>query len=287
MIDRGDVISARWAMYIHRMVTLLAFLGIGCLNQAKPDYTGWKLVWSDEFKVPGPPDPKNWVFEHGFVRNKELQWYQPENARVEDGHLVIEAKRERIPNPSFEPTSLDWKKSRNHADYTSACLETRGLHEFKFGRFEVKARIDPRPGLWPAIWSLGVQGRWPLNGEVDQLEYYHDTILANTAWGNGTWNTVRTPYSMFTGRDPDWAKNFHVWRMDWDAAYIRIYLDDQLLNETDLSKTINPDGTNPFHQPQFILLNLAIGSTGGDPANTTFPSRFEVEYVRVYQRAER
>jgi beta-glucanase (GH16 family) len=250
----------------------------------KPDYSGWKLVWSDEFNTPGAPDPKNWTFEEGFVRNKELQWYQPQNAWVEDGHLVIEARREALPNPDYDPKSNDWKKSRKVAEYTSACLETRGLHEFKYGRFEIRAKIDAHPGLWPAIWSLGVHGNWPLNGEVDQLEYYQDTILANTAWGKGVWNTRRTPFSKFTDLDPNWAKKFHVWRMDWDDAFIRIYLDNRLLNETDLSKTINPDGTNPFHQPQFFLLNLAIGSTGGDPSRTDFPAHFEVDYIRVYQR---
>jgi len=266
------------------MVGILGAIVFASLGQAKPDYTGWKLVWSDEFNKPGRPDPKNWVFETGFVRNKELQWYQPANAWVENGHLVIEGRRERVPNPNCDPASSDWAKSRPESEYTSACLETRGLHEFQYGRFEIRARIDAQPGMWPAIWSLGVNGRWPLNGEVDQLEYYRDTILANTAWGNGTWNSVKTPYSKFTDRDRNWGKKFHTWRMDWDEAAIRIYLDDELLNETDLTKTLNPDGSNPFHQPEFLLLNLAIGSTGGDPSHSRFPSRFEVDYVRVYQR---
>ena len=267
------------------MLGIIAGALIGITGQAKPDYTGYKLVWSDEFNVPGPPDPKNWVFEKGFVRNKELQWYQPSNAWVEDGHLVIEGRREKVPNPDFDPKSTDWKKNRSAAEYTSACLETRGLHEFMYGRFEIRAKIDAKPGLWPAIWSLGVKGRWPLNGEIDQLEFYQNTILANTCWANGTWNSIKTPYTKFTDTDPSWADKYHVWRMDWDEAFIRVYLDDQLLNETDLSKTINPDGSNPFHQPEFLLLNLAIGSTGGDPSNTKFPTKYEVDYVRVYQKS--
>ena len=149
----------------------------------------------------------------------------------------------------------------------------------------MRAKIDAKPGLWPAIWSLGVKGQWPRNGEVDQLEYYQNMILANTAWGNGTWNTVRTPFSKFLAKDPNWVDKFHIWRMDWDEAFIRIYLDNQLLNETDLSKTLNPDGSNPFHQPQFLLLNLAIGSTGGDPSKTNFPTRDEIDYVRVEQKS--
>jgi len=245
----------------------------------------YRLVWHDEFNKDGAPDPSNWGFEQGFVRNKELQFYQPQNAWVEKGRLIIEGRREKVANPAYDPQSKDWRKERKEADYTSACLETRGKREFRYGRFEVRAKIDARPGLWPAIWSLGTKGPWPSNGEVDQLEFYQNTILANTAWGTGggTWNTVKTPYPTFTAKDKNWANKFHVWRMDWDAAFIRIYLDNQLLNETDLKKTINPDGTNPFNNSQFILLNLAIGSTGGDPTETEFPARFEVDYVRVYQ----
>lgn len=247
----------------------------------------YRLVWSDEFNRPGAPDPANWVFEEGFVRNKELQYYRKENARVENGRLVIEARRENIPNPAYEPGSSDWRKSRQNAEYTSACLETRGKREFQYGRIEVRAKIQAQPGLWPAIWTLGTQGRWPRNGEVDILEFYQNTILANTAWADGTWNTQKHSYSRFTDKDRKWDSKFHVWRMDWDPDRILITLDGETMNETDLTKTLNPDGTNPFHQPQFLLLNLAIGSTGGDPSATPFPSRYEVDYVRVYQRTDR
>ncbi len=243
----------------------------------------WKLVWSDEFNRPGPPDPEKWVFEKGFVRNKELQWYQEPNAFVEKGHLVIEGRREHIWNPPYQSASPDWKLNRKQADYTSAAVETRHLHDWLYGRFEFRAKIDLQQGLWPAIWFLGY-GPWPLNGEIDLMEFYQRTMHANLAWGNGTWHTVPTPMTTFTEKDPNWAEKWHVWRMDWDADWIRLYQDGQLLNETDLSKTINPDGTNPFHQPHFILMNLAIGAAGGDPTPLTFPRRFEVDWVRVYQQ---
>ena len=244
----------------------------------------YHLVWHDEFSQDGAPDPSNWGYEEGFVRNKELQLYQKENVRVEKGRLIIEGRREKVPNSAYDPTSKDWRKERKEADYTSGCVVTRGKREFRFGRFEIRAKIVPQKGLWPAIWTLGTIGPWPRNGEVDLLEYYQDTILANTCWGNGTWNTQKHPYPSFTAKDPRWADKYHVWRMDWDADWIRIYVDGQIVNETDLTKTLNPDGTNPFHNPQYLLLNLAIGSTGGDPSETEFPTRYEVDYVRVYQR---
>ena len=249
----------------------------------------WKLVWADEFDTDGAPNAANWNFEKGFVRNEEEQWYQSENARVENGTLIIEARRARQPNPNYEAGSTDWRKKRLFADYTASSLTTNGKHSWTYGRFELRGKIDTAPGLWPAFWTLGTQGEWPANGEIDIMEFYKGDLLANIAWGTekrwtAKWNTGKKPIKEFN--DPDWAKKFHTWRMDWDEKWIRLYVDDVLLNEQDLSKTINADGRNPFiNSPQFIIVNLAVGGqNGGDPSKTVFPARFEVDWVRVYQR---
>ncbi len=258
----------------------------------EPD-KGWKLVWNDEFPADGVPDSVKWNYELGFVRNQELQYYQKENAICSKGVLLIGGRREKVKNEAFEPGSSDWRRSRDSADYTSACLITKGRAHWRYGRFEIRARIDTCLGLWPAIWTLGVQKEWPSNGEIDIMEYYRSkgkpVILANTAWGSGErwkaiWNTRIHPLEEITGRDNQWAEKFHLWRMDWDESFIRIYLDDRLLNETDLSLTVNPDGFNPFHQPVYLLLNLAIGENGGDPSGTSFPVRYEIDYVRIFQK---
>ncbi len=132
---------------------------------------GYTLVWSDEFDSDGAPNPQNWTFENGFVRNQELQWYQPQNARVEKGLLVIEGRREHQINPRYEAGSADWRRARQAAEYTSASLMTRGLQAWQYGYFEMRARIDARDGLWPAWWTLGASGAWPRNGEIDIMEY--------------------------------------------------------------------------------------------------------------------
>jgi squalene-hopene/tetraprenyl-beta-curcumene cyclase len=260
-------------------------------GKANPTTTaeGWTLAWSDEFERDGPPDPKNWNPENGFVRNDEAQWYQPENAFCRNGHLILEARRERVRNPRFDQSSTDWRRNREFAEYTSASLTTRGRHQWQYGRFEMKARIDTREGLWPAFWTLGVSGEWPKGGEIDIMEYYRGTLLANAAWGTEKrwvprWNSVKKPITEFN--DPDWSGKFHVWRMDWDESAIQLSVDGLVLNTVDLRTTVNADGkTNPFRRPQYILLNLAIGGTnGGDPAKTAFPARFEIDYVRVYQK---
>lgn len=258
---------------------------------AAKESDGYKLVWADEFNRDGRPDPNHWGYEHGFVRNEELQWYQPDNARCENGMLVIEARQERLPNPNHDPDSNSWRRSRPHAEYTSACLKTSGLHNWTFGRFEMRGRIDTRAGLWPAFWTLGSARPWPGCGEIDIMEYYRGMLLANACWASerrwvAIWDDLKKPIIDFG--DPDeWSSKFHVWRMDWDKDSIRLYVDDELLNTIELSKTINrtPDRANPFHEPHYILLNLAIGgANGGDPSATEFPARFEIDYVRVYQR---
>jgi beta-glucanase (GH16 family) len=250
-------------------------------------------VWSDEFSRDGIPDPANWSCERGFVRNEELQWYQADNAMVRNGSLILEARRQRLPNPGYDPNSTDWRGKRAFIDYTSASLTTRGHHQWTYGRFEIRAKIDTRQGMWPAIWTLGVDREWPECGEIDLMEFYRinqvPSILANACWGTGVrwqakWNSTARPLVHFTARDPDWAQRFHLWRMDWGANEVRLFLDDELLNTIDVEKAKNKDGFMPFRQPHVLLLNLAIGGQhGGDPSATVFPARYEIDYVRVYQ----
>lgn len=259
-------------------------------QQKKYKQEGYQLVWADEFDNEGPPDPKNWKFEQGFVRNQELQWYQKENAWCEGGLLVIEARKREKPNPGYVANSKEWGKSRNKITHTSSSINTLGLHSWQYGRFEMRGRINISTGLWPAFWTLGVKGQWPSNGEIDIMEYYKGNILANIACGTAEphkaeWYSKTKAVADLGG--VKWAAEFHVWRMDWDGNRIALYVDDVLLNEVPLNKLQNKDGTgiNPFKQPHYILLNLAMGGmNGGELSDTKFPNRFEVDYVRVYQR---
>ncbi len=251
---------------------------------------GYELVWSDEFNKNGPPDSANWRYEKGFVRNNESQWYQPENAGCQNGYVIIEGRKETKPNPGYESGSSNWKRNRQEIEYTSSSINTSGKHSWQYGRFMMRGRINIGAGLWPAWWTLGIAGRWPSNGEIDIMEYYRSKLLANIACGTGTpnkaeWYSKTVPIDSLGGAT--WAAQFHVWRMDWDEAAIALYVDDVLLNKVELNKLVNKDGAgiNPFKQPHYMLLNLAIGGdNGGNPANTVFPNRFEVDYVRVYQK---
>jgi beta-glucanase (GH16 family) len=248
-----------------------------------------KLVWHDEFNKHGPPNPANWNYERGFVRNNELQWYQPENAFCTNGLLVIEARQEHKPNPNFFAGNNNRRTSREWIDYTSASITSRRLHEFTYGRFEMRARIDTRLGSWPAFWTLGATPgiRWPAGGEVDIMEFYTNVVLANVAYsrnGRAQWSSPRKSIAELGG--DAWSKKFHVWTMDWDEKKIDLLLDGKLMNHFDLAAADNADQGNPFYGPVYFILNQAIGGTkGGDPSQTKFPVRFEVDWVRVYQHA--
>lgn len=250
----------------------------------------YKLVWSDEFNKDGRPDSIKWNYEKGFVRNEELQWYQPENAYCRKGKLIIEARRETKPNPNYVNDSKDWRKNRANISYTSACLITRGKKDWMYGRFEMRARIDIDAGMWPAWWTLGISKPWPANGEIDIMEFYRGKLLANIACLDASkkaeWHSNRFSVDSMGS---SWALKFHVWRMDWTSDLIALYVDGQLLNQVAIDSLYNKDGSrfNPFRQPHYMLLNLAIGGqNGGDPSNTSFPKRFEIDYVRVYQRGD-
>lgn len=249
----------------------------------------WKLVWADEFNTNGAPSPKNWNYERGFVRNHEHQWYQPENAVCTNGLLVIEARREQKPNPSYSPDSNDWARSRKNIEYTSTSITSRRLQEFKYGKFEMRARIDTRLGSWPAFWTLGATRGigWPACGEIDIMEYYRGDVLANFGWqqdGKTKWLANKTPFSELGGEA--WAKEFHTWTMVWETNKIELLLDGKVMNQLSLADADNADRGNPFHRPEYIILNQAIGGDcGGDPSQTVFPIRFEVDWVRVYQKS--
>lgn len=257
----------------------------------------YNLVWSDEFDYSGAPDSTVWNFEQGFARNEELQWYQKENAYCKDGLLIIEAKSEKRDNPIYEEGSNDWRRSRRFIECTSSSITTSGKKEFLYGRFEVRARIPLGKGAWPAIWTLGNAMEWPSCGEIDIMEFYRKSdvphILANACWGteqrwNAKWQSKAVPFSHFLEKNPDWASEFHIWRMDWDENSIKLYLDDELLNEIFLKDTYNGslgNNKNPFMQPHYILLNLAVGGiNGGATVPEAFPMRYEIDYVRVYQK---
>ena len=236
------------------------------------------LVWSDEFDVPGLPNAAKWTCEeggHGWGNN-ELQYYtmnRSQNARVENGVLIIEALKETY----------------SGRDYTSARLVSTAKGDWLYGRFEIRAKLPGGRGTWPAIWMLPTDwayGNWPASGEIDIMEHvgYDPTRIFGTAHTqayNGKIGTQKG--SSVTGSD--WESTFHVYAVQWMADRIEFIVDDQIYF------TFNNEGSWekwPFDKRFHFVLNLAVGGTWGgaqgvDPS--IFPRRMEIDYVRVYQSA--
>lgn len=274
------------------MVPILTLMLL--LTLTAPAQPGWQLVWSDEFNVPGLPDPARWTYEEGFVRNNELQYYtrgRSENARVENGSLIIETRKERFKNAQFDPAGAGQSRRRRQefAEYTSASVITRRIAEWQCGRVEVRARLPRGKGFWPAIWMLGSDRErvgWPACGEIDIMEnvgfdpdLIHGTV--HTAKYNHVKGTQRG--SRITVARP--YEEFHVYAMEWDENRMDFFVDGNSYFTFENEKT-GRDAW-PFDQPMYLILNVAFGgSWGGQQGvdDSTLPQSMVVDYVRVYQR---
>jgi beta-glucanase (GH16 family) len=234
---------------------------------------GWTLVWHDEFDRE-TLNLDNWTYDLGAGGwgNNESEFYtnRPENARIEQGNLVIEA----------------WKDNYLQNNYTSARLKTQNLHSWTYGRFEARMQLPYGNGLWPAFWLLGSdlnQAGWPACGEIDIMEFIgrDPAHVFGTVHGPGYSgsNGVGSSMSVPSG---SLSESFHVFAIEWDPQEIRWYLDDaQYFSVT--PGMVSGDWV--YNHPFFIILNLAVGgSWPGYPDETTvFPQFLRVDYLRVYQ----
>lgn len=252
-------------------ISLLA-CGAGSSPQA-PSSTTTTPIWQDEFNGSGLPDAGRWDYEVGLVRNNERQYYtraRQENARLEDGTLVIEARRE----------------SHQGAEYTSASLTSRA--SWTYGRIEVRAKLPKGRGTWPAIWTLGTNIRevgWPACGEIDIMEHVgFDPGRIHANIHTKAYNHVQRTNkgnSLIVSK-PD--EEFHVYSADWTAETIDFFVDGRRY----FSFAKEPGGSDvwPFDKPQYLILNLAIGGTWGGQQgidDSAFPARYVIDYVRVFR----
>ncbi|KAF0106454.1 MAG: licheninase [Hyphomonadaceae bacterium] len=239
----------------------------------------YELVWADEFDQNGLPTPNNWSYDTGLNKrgwhNREKQYYSQaklENSRVENGNLIITARRERLENaPDF-----------GGQNYTSARLVSRGKREFTYGFIEARAKMPCGAGTWPAIWMLGNQGTWPAMGEIDIVEHVgkrpNETSSALHMTAHHSSHPIGAHISV-----PSACSEFHNYQVLWTPQKIEFFVDGQKFNSY-ANDGRNNDATWPYHRPQFLILNLAIGGDlGGQVDDTIFPRELLIEYVRVYQ----
>jgi beta-glucanase (GH16 family) len=248
--------SIRWFLAI-----LLALLSASAAAQ------NWQLVWQEEFDngISG-----NWRFETGTGAsgwgNNELQFYRRENATVENGSLLITARRE------------DFNGSR----YTSARMSTQGFKSFRYGRIEARIKLPAVLGTWPAFWMLGTNigsVGWPASGEIDIMEQVNTDarVLGTVHWQD---NTGR--YAQYSGNTDTSTTDWHTYAVEWDPGFIRWFVDGRQYHVTDIRNGIN--GTEEFQREFFIILNMAVGGNlpGFNVNNAALPARMYVDYVRVF-----
>jgi beta-glucanase (GH16 family) len=269
-----------------RMVGFLIILSFlaGCMPAAAVSSTptpisvpeGWTLVWQDEFDGDAI-DRNNWTYDlgGGGWGNGEMQVYtdKPENARVENGLLVIEARKETLEGGGLQ--------------FTSARLKTQGLQTFQYGRIEARIKVPEGKGFWPAFWMLGENFPlvgWPDCGEIDIMEYVgrEPDLIIGTMHGPGYSGALGL--SRWNRQSFKIADDFHTYTIEWDENQISWFFDGEAYN----TFTREVVGIRPwaFDQPFFIILNFAIGGTLGGlvTPDTEFPAQYLVDYVRVYNR---
>jgi hypothetical protein len=251
-----------------------------------PDYIGYHLVWSDEFYLP-MINSANWTHQiMGDGGNQELQYYtaRPVNSRVENGHLLIEARRE------------DYLVGGQTYKFTSARLITAGKQDFLYGKIEARIKLPRGTGLWPAFWMMptdSVYGGWAASGEIDIMESSNDMYnIGGTIHYGGTWpNNVYSGNTYINGMD--FSADYHIYSIEWEPTVMRWYVDGILYstktNWWTGSKTDNGTFPAPFNQRFHIILNLAVGGTYTGIYNwwdvtTNLPQQMLVDWVRVYQK---
>lgn len=268
-------------MNLYKMRYLLACAFVASLFSCDSNKRG-RLIWSDEFNGTGAPDTTKWGYDVGDgcpascgFGNNELQYYtrEPENVRMEGGHLIIEARRDSVGRRGFTSTKII---SRNKGDS-------------RYGRFEIKARLPRGKGTWPAIWMLPTDwkyGGWPSSGEIDIMEHVgYDPGMIHGTIHTEAYNHVRHTQKGGTIHVPDAQDSFHVYSVDWEPDKMDFYVDDEKYFAVTRDPQEDYKGW-PFDQRFYLIMNIAVGGDWGgaqgvDPA--IWPQRMEIDYVRVYQ----
>ncbi len=264
-------------------ISLLLFIG-GCKKSSPsaveppvttptiPTPAGYALVWNDEFDS-SAVNLNKWEYEVNGDGggNNELQYYtsRPQNSFVQNGMLTIRALKE----------------SYLGKEYTSARMRTRSKGDWKYGRFEVRAKLPYGQGLWPAIWMLPtdwVYGGWPASGEIDIME-----LLGHEPWkiyGTIHYGTSPTDHQQsgashaLPAEAATFAGEFHVFAIEWDSTTIKWFMND--IQYYSVTKSA------PFDQRFHMLLNVAVGGNwpGSPNEMTVFPQEMVVDYVRVFRK---
>jgi beta-glucanase (GH16 family) len=242
---------------------------------------GWSLVWQDEF-TGSNIDASKWTHRvTGNPANNELQYYTDRilNSRIEDGALVIQAHAETYTGPD------------GTRQWTSARLRTQNKGDWKYGRFEIRAKLPKGQGLWPAIWMMPTDsdyGGWAASGEIDIMELVghepnrvHGTLHYGASWPDNVHSGESTTLS-----SGSFADDFHVFAIIWQEGQIVWLLDGAVYATQTDWHTSGQAFPAPFDRRFYMILNVAVGGDwpGSPNDQTVFPQQMEIDYVRAYER---
>ncbi|MTI21326.1 glycoside hydrolase family 16 protein [Fulvivirga sp. RKSG066] len=264
---------------------LILLIVTGCQVGGQQDEGEGQLVWSDEFDYQGQPNSNLWDYSIGDGcptlcgwGNNELQYYTSnnKNIRVADGKLIIEAHKENV----------------NGKSYSSARINSKNKGDWKYGTIEVKAKLPEGRGTWPAIWMLPTNwsyGGWPKSGEIDIMEH----VGYDQGNIHGTVHTEAYNHLLGTQKGDSIelasaSEKFHIYSVNWSPEKIDFLVDGEVYN------TFTNDETGsaawPFDQPFYLIMNIAVGGNWGGKHgidDSIWPQHMEIDYVRVYQKAEK
>lgn len=240
-----------------------------------------QVIWSDEFDTGSAPDNAVWSYDRGASGwgNNELQEYTsaPQNVRIEEGNLVIAVQKD-------------------DNGFTSARIRTEDKLTFKYGTIEARIKVpDLADGLWPAFWTLGnnfSQVGWPSCGETDIMEMGSGSAISagviNRRVGSAAhWDNQGqgSMYARHVDTPSDLDDDFHIFSMNWTPTQITTYIDGQLIWTFRIQIDSCAD-CSEFHQPHFIILNMAVGGnyTGllsPGQISATMPAEMLIDYIRI------
>jgi len=274
------------------MKTIIGVIAVGCMLATTVQ--AQTLIWSNEFNSAGTsaPDSDVWSYDTGYGNggwgNSELQYYTSDaaNVKVESGNLVITAVK---------------SGSGASSTFTSARIKTLNKLTFKYGTVEARIQTpDLADGLWPAFWTMGNNKPtvgWPSCGEIDIMEMgYGDAISAGTInkmvgsaahWESGG---THASYGNSKTMTSDIDNTFVVYKLVWTPDLIETYINGLKIWQMSISAGAAGD-LEEFHEPQFLLLNLAVGGqlTGiYDASDITagFPAEYKIDYIRIYDNGD-
>ena len=267
--------------------------GINAIDESETVtvHEGFSLVWNDEFNYDGAPSDEKWhlqyipIFNGGWANNEEQHYTtRRDNSFVSNGTLKIVAKRE------------NYTYSNSQKNYTSARLNSK--FDMQYGRIDVRAKLPASDGTWPAIWTLGsnINERgnfhgntngsvgWPACGEIDIMEqngWDKTKVLGHFHWADtasGEYHNYGQSKTIDQLDVSSLTDYFHVYSLVWDRNSMKIYLDDALL------VSMSNNGNNPYDNPHYLILNIAMGGVlGGNIPGSFSQDQMEIDYVRFYQ----